>query len=261
MGTVREIKTLDELKPGDWLAAEMMTEGPAEVLHTYPYPDESGLQVVHVLVRELGKQAPYGDVLYGLVALELATEDELAALREQAERAQKIADIRALADWLEANPDMPVPAYQGFQVSPGVDTRDELDVWNSAAEGIALVKRWAEAMGEPVDESLADRTMVTKRFGRLEYKAIAWHRDGRPEPEPDPTGLAYSRADDADDPTPVSGHRVEPHVGGVTDGGLVDETPCYVPNGFQAPEVIAERRAYCRSTHPGRECSVTEADS
>lgn len=38
----------------------------------------------------------------------------------------------------------------------------------------------------------------------------------------DPTGLSYSR--EADDPTPVSGARVEPHVGGVTDAGPVDET-------------------------------------
>lgn len=35
-------------------------------------------------------------------------------------------------------------------------------------------------------------------------------------------GLTYSR--EADDPTPVSGARVEPHVGGVTHAGLVDET-------------------------------------
>lgn len=38
----------------------------------------------------------------------------------------------------------------------------------------------------------------------------------------DPTGLTYSRADEADDPTPVSGGRVEPHVGAMTDAGLVE---------------------------------------
>lgn len=38
----------------------------------------------------------------------------------------------------------------------------------------------------------------------------------------DPTGLAYTRADDeADDPTPVSPARVEPHYGAVVDGSLV----------------------------------------
>jgi hypothetical protein len=39
------------------------------------------------------------------------------------------------------------------------------------------------------------------------------------------SGLSYTRADDGpDDPTPVSGGRIELHTGGVTDGGLVDET-------------------------------------
>lgn len=41
------------------------------------------------------------------------------------------------------------------------------------------------------------------------------------------TGLAYSR--DADDPTPVSPARVEPHFGAMTDGGLVDETAVPAP--------------------------------
>jgi hypothetical protein len=41
---------------------------------------------------------------------------------------------------------------------------------------------------------------------------------------PDPTGLAYTRADDeAVDPTPP-GPRESLHTGGMTEGGLVDET-------------------------------------
>jgi hypothetical protein len=50
----------------------------------------------------------------------------------------------------------------------------------------------------------------------------------------DPTGLLHSRADEADDPTPVSGARVRPHTGAMTDEGLVDETE--VPH-----EVLVER--------------------
>jgi hypothetical protein len=51
-------------------------------------------------------------------------------------------------------------------------------------------------------------------------------RVAEPRHVADPTGLAYSRADDEpDDPTPVSGHRVAPHTGGLTEQGLVDETP------------------------------------
>ena len=44
-----------------------------------------------------------------------------------------------------------------------------------------------------------------------------------------PSPLLYSR--EADDPTPVSGARVEPHVGAVTDAGLVDETETYFKPG------------------------------
>jgi hypothetical protein len=42
----------------------------------------------------------------------------------------------------------------------------------------------------------------------------------------DPAGQDYGRADtaEADDPTPVSGVRVPPHTGGLTEQGLVDET-------------------------------------
>jgi hypothetical protein len=31
--------------------------------------------------------------------------------------------------------------------------------------------------------------------------------------------------------------------------------PCYVPSGFQAPEVIAEEAARCAAGHPGRKCA------
>jgi hypothetical protein len=50
----------------------------------------------------------------------------------------------------------------------------------------------------------------------------------------DRTGMAYSRADDEpDDPRPVSPARVPLHTGGMTDGGLVDETPA-VPDTCNA---------------------------
>lgn len=44
-------------------------------------------------------------------------------------------------------------------------------------------------------------------------------------PAANPPGLDFSRADDEpDDPTPVSPARVPMHTGGMTEGGLVDET-------------------------------------
>lgn len=229
--TVRETKTGDELKPGDWLAPEQVMERASEVLFAYVYPaaadgsrDNSGTHV-QLVVREQGTSVPWPEIVAGSHLFSLATEADLAALREQAERAQKVADIRALADWLEANPSVPMPASLRTQASPGCEVLPEVDVWNSGAQGIAELERVAAIMGSEIVH-YDERSDATKTFGRVEYSFIAWHKDGRPaEPEADPTGLAYSRADDADDPTPVSGHRVEPHVGGVTDGGLVDETP------------------------------------
>jgi hypothetical protein len=50
-------------------------------------------------------------------------------------------------------------------------------------------------------------------------------RVAEPQHVPDPTGLAYTRADDDDEATQQLGHRIDPHVGAVTDEGLVDETP------------------------------------
>jgi hypothetical protein len=35
--------------------------------------------------------------------------------------------------------------------------------------------------------------------------------------------------------------------------------PCYAPNGYQAPEVIAERTAACAASHPDRPCTTPSA--
>jgi hypothetical protein len=238
--TVRKQKSGDQLTVGDWLAPDQVTDGAAEVLFAHAYPasadgsrDNDGKHV-QLSVREQGKLVPYGTTVAGTTLFDLASDEDLAALRAAAERAQKIADIRALADWLESTPGVPVPSVSG-QVSPGHETLPHLDVWNSGVEGVAELRRLAGLMGAEV-VSDDERTWATKTFGDCEYRAIAWHKDGRPaEPKPgttceeladeDPTGLLHSRADDADDPTPVSPARVPLHTGGVVDGGqLVDET-------------------------------------
>jgi hypothetical protein len=55
------------------------------------------------------------------------------------------------------------------------------------------------------------------------YDSTSYQPDGTVGVIPaDPSGLSYSR--EADDPTPVSPARVPLHTGGMTDGGLVDET-------------------------------------
>lgn len=222
--TVRKQKSGDQLTPGDWLAPHELLDGAAEVLHVLAYRadyDRYEEKHVHLVVREQGRVAPYADVVGGGTLFDLATEADLAELREQAERAQKISDIRALAAWLEANPWAPMPNY--YDANAHLDARHPGGP--SETEAYAKVREVADRLGVQVEERLDDRTTVSKAFGPVTYQVIAWHADGRPaDPEPvDPTGQLYSR--EADDPTPVSGARVEPHVGGMTEGGLVDETP------------------------------------
>ena len=263
--SVRKQKSGDQLAVGDWIAPGALMERPAEVLFVYAYPSDadavaSGLvpsrergTSVQLVVREQGRTGVWPDLASANTLFNLASDEDLATYREQAERAQKIADIRALADFLDANPAVPAPDSVHAQASPGRHG----DVWNSGAEGIAEVRRVAEIFCEKVRQD-DERTEVVKRFGGFDYTFIAWHKDGRPaEPDTlsdaeldevladanrdiaaalddvvdteaglraitDPTGLSYSR--EADDPTPVSGARVVPHVGGVTEAGLVDET-------------------------------------
>lgn len=243
---VRETKRADELKPGDWIAPRELLDEAAEVLHVLAYEKPVGTgTTVHLVVRKQGGVVPYTDSVPAGTPFELATEADLAELREQAERAQKIADIRALANYLEANPWMPMP-YSLHGQTHGLTGDD-----------VPMIRQLAERAGREVDDSRDDRTDFDLHFGCADLSVIAWHHEGRPvEPEPlaphptwpteaelkpweslasagdriaesmepaDPTGQLYSR--EADDPTPVSGARVEPHVGGMTEGGLVDETP------------------------------------
>jgi hypothetical protein len=255
-------KSADELAVGDWLAPDQITDGAAEVLHALTYPAE-GSTHVHVVVREQCKVAPYVDVLSGSGLVELATEADLAELREQAERTQKIADLRQAVDFLDERPWLPLP-----------DVHVHVHLHN--LDGYRLVQELAKREGVELDTTLDDRTKLDLRTGAIYYSAIAWHEDGRPaelkplvdpdasmeahydaeaqvqaphpswptqaelkpweslassaavlaesmEPIADPTGLAYTRADDEpDDPTPVTGARVAPHVGSAISGIATD---------------------------------------
>lgn len=225
MTNVRKQKSGDQLTVGDWLAPGQLLDGAAEVLHVLKYrPKDTIAEDVHVhlVVREQGMLAPYADIVAGNWLADLASEEDLAAHREAAERAERIAEIRALADFLEANLQVPVP--------DAVDAGAHLDARHlngpSVEASYATVLDIAKRLDIKQEERLDDRTVVRKAFGRVVYSVIAWHPDGRPaEPDADPTGLAYSCADEADDPTPVSGARVEPHTGAVTEAGPIDETP------------------------------------
>jgi hypothetical protein len=269
MDTVRETKRADELQPGDWIAAGPYNDGTddAEVLFVY----RRSANAVSVTIQEVSIALPDLIDLHADAEITVLTAEEIAGHKGAAERARKIADIRAFADRLEANPEIPMAYGIGGQADVSESTT------YSAAE-IRAVKAFAEKHGGEFRKS-KDHASARVRFGDVTYSLISWHKDGRPaepapEPHPswpteaelkpwetlapatervaesmepavclgrdmdcgrplpcpdhpaDPIGLAYTRADDEpDDPTPVTGARVDPHVGGMTDEGLVDETP------------------------------------
>jgi hypothetical protein len=318
----RKQKSGDQLAPGDWLAPGELLDGAAEVLHTLTYRPSDHFRRsdnekhVHLVVREQDKVAPYADVVAGSTLFDLATEADLAALRESAERAQRIADIRALADFLEAHPALPMNSLLVLQVA----SEQGGDVWDSGDEGAAEVRGWAEIMGAKVEEA-AGLVEATRHFGSASYKVVAFQKSGpwfnvgdrvvprgweksqysraglnviatvvetkpitgsprrrqqfRAEgadwcgggsmwnhsdgfellPDADPMGLSYTRADEeADDPTPVSGGRIPPHTGAVTEGGLVDETG---PAGWHGKGCLGATGRPC-TCEPATEAGVVD---
>lgn len=95
----------------------------------------------------------------------------------------------------------------------------------------------------------------TRKVGFIRNALVAGHLVDK-EPV-DPTGQLYSR--EADDPTPVSGARVEPHVGGMTEGGLVDETEELTGAAITESCVITGWGGLC-PTHQARHIASGEAE-
>lgn len=136
-----------------------------------------------------------------------------------ADLARIVADLRVL-------PGAEKPPYLALSILPeksveAVDTvalavlgkrgatRRDSDGWRHIAEGrvgAVFVSVHAVVPGPPDERDLELESL------RAEVEELRADR----------VGQLYSR--EADDPTPVSGARVEPHVGGMTEGGLVDET-------------------------------------
>lgn len=177
--TIRKQKSGEQLTVGDWLAPEVLLEGAAEVLFAYTYPagadsslDKDGTHV-QLVVRELGKVGTWTEVVSGANLFDLASDEDLAEYREAAARAEKIADLRKLANWLEERPWLPIPDLHSNQHVYGLD-------------GYRQVCELAERPGGELDTHLDDRTIAKFREGPLHYSVIAWHQDGRPaEPEPE----------------------------------------------------------------------------
>jgi hypothetical protein len=182
--SVRNTKRADELKPGDWIAECRAADEPAEILAVIPWTTRAagGPMVSVVYARPAdGRPTPWDMPVDDLMPL--ATEEELSGRREAAERAQRIADIRAFADWLEQRPWLPMPTITAY-----------VHMHDPAA--VERVRDIAKRLGLKADDSLNDRTDVEYNIGKIRYAPIAWHKDGRPtEPKTEREGPWFEVGD------------------------------------------------------------------
>lgn len=91
-------------------------------------------------------------------------------------RAQIIADIRRLADYLEAHPELPVGRWDSCQLQHSIAEHEGYDKHDHTAMAEA-VREAAKAMGVDLDVHTGkggDVYHVARvRFGRAEYQVVA----------------------------------------------------------------------------------------
>jgi hypothetical protein len=81
------------------------------------------------------------------------------------DRAALIAGFRALADYLEANPDVPAPSYTDVYTFPPDGECPEMR---------AEIDAIAELLGNEAQEAAyGQHYTVTRSFGPVEYRAVA----------------------------------------------------------------------------------------
>jgi hypothetical protein len=91
----------------------------------------------------------------------------------QIQRQELIAGLRALADFLEGNPEVPAPSYADVLVFPPFASDDE-----NRREIDAIASR----IGTGTETSPAHRHYITRRgFGPVEYRAVAIPAEETPE--------------------------------------------------------------------------------
>jgi hypothetical protein len=80
------------------------------------------------------------------------------------ERAALIGGFRALADYLESNPDVPAPGYSDVLAFP-----PDGDCAGMRAEIDAIAKR----IGVEARETVSGHYVTARSFGPVEYRAVA----------------------------------------------------------------------------------------
>jgi hypothetical protein len=83
---------------------------------------------------------------------------------EHSERAALISGFRALADYLESNPDVPAPSYSDVLAFP-----PEGDCAGMRAE----IDGIAERIGVEARETVRGHYVAARSFGPVEYRAVA----------------------------------------------------------------------------------------
>lgn len=172
----REEKPVSELERGTWV--ELIDQdgdylGEGRVLYVETYEEES-LGRRALLIYQLPGWNPDTLRCDADMTLPLLSGDEVKEREASAERDQKIAEIRALADWLEANPWLPLVDLDVNRHLRGID-------------GYRTVVETAKRLGATLDKHLDDRTKFRFTKGPMDYTLLVWHEGGRPaEPAPEP---------------------------------------------------------------------------
>lgn len=207
MNTVPNEKPAAEVQPGEHLIEG--TDDVTRVEHVLPYTNDDGRDMVALTVLPLtrstepivAKYPPDFPVL-------LATEAQVRRARDDAGRYEFIDGLRALADFYETHPALPMPSNPDFIHCVGGGDDD------AGRAEIALIV--AELGVEPKDDLHAER-----RFGPLRYRAFYVPRTDMEEynadlallrsvkaaavPPADPEGFGYSRPAE-DDAEPYDPH-------------------------------------------------------
>jgi hypothetical protein len=94
---------------------------------------------------------------------------------DPAERAELISGFRALADYLESNPEVPAPAYSAVYAFPPDGE------WSTMRAEIDSIAAW---LGVIARETAGGHYVAVRSFGPIEYRAVAIpHRDNSEQSE------------------------------------------------------------------------------
>jgi hypothetical protein len=94
---------------------------------------------------------------------------------DPAERAELISGFRALADYLESNPEVPAPAYSAVYAFPPDGE------WPAMRAEIDSIAAW---LGVIARETAGGHYVAVRSFGPIEYRAVAIpHRDNSEQSE------------------------------------------------------------------------------